>query len=66
MKFQDQHMEDKWVRKQRTVQKMDFRNENKNLVITGLWSFENPVCLLCKNANFTAWNTESCAFGTRI
>lgn len=26
-------MVDKWLRKQKTVKKMDFRNENKNLVI---------------------------------
>lgn len=27
---------------------------------------KNPVCLLCKNANFTAWYSESCGFGTQI
>lgn len=56
VKFHDQHMVDKWLKKAKIG--------SKNLVLRV--SGENPVSLLCKNANFTAGYTESCAFGTRI
>lgn len=45
MKFHDQHMVDKWLRNPENLKKkMDFRNENKNMVIAALWSYEKS-CL---------------------
>lgn len=56
MKFHDQH---KWLRR---ISGM----KTKIWLLRVYGVTKNPVCLLCQNANFTAWYSESCGFGAQI